>query len=127
MLASRRPLWLSGRRASKAKLAKDPKDDKAAKKRKKDSLSRESRREEIRVDMDEKRLAEDEATLETQRPGVLNDVKLWQTTDGRAMQGKLNYPSADLRNALKAQGKSDRTRSLPHLVLAVKDAYGWAS
>ena len=112
--------------SSKAKLAKDPKDDKAAKKRKKDS-GRESRREEIRVDMDEKRLAEDEATLETQRPGVLNDVKLWQVLDGNAMRYKLNYPSAELRNALKAQGKSDRTRALPQLVLAVKDAYGWAS
>ena len=126
MLASRRPLWLSGRKASKAKLAKDPKDDKAAKKRKSDSV-REAQREEKIVNMNEKRLAEDEAKLEAQRPGVLNDVKLWQTTDGRAMQGKLNYPSADLRNALRAQGKSDRTRSLPHLVLAVKDAYGWAS
>ena len=100
--------------------------DKAAKKRKRDSV-REAQREEKIVNMDEKRLAEDEAKLEAQRPGVLNDVKLWQVLDGQAMRGKLNYPSAELRNALKAQGKSDRTRALPQLVLAVKDAYGWAS
>jgi hypothetical protein len=126
VLASRRPLWLSGRRGSKAKLAKDPKDDKAAKKRKSDSV-REAQREEKIVNMNEKRLAEDEAKLEAQRPGVMNDVKLWQVLDGQAMRFKLNYPSAELRNALKAQGKSDRTRALPQLVLAVKDAYGWAS
>ena len=37
--------------------------------------------------MDKERLAEDEADLEAQRPGVINDVTLWQASDGRAMQG----------------------------------------
>ena len=126
MLASRRPLWLSGRRGSKAKLAKDPKDDEAAKQRKRDS-GREPRRKEKSVNMDEKRLAEDKAKLEAQRPGVMNNVKLWHKTDGLAMRGKLNYPNAELRNALAAQGRPDWTRPLPQLVLAVEDAYGWAS
>ena len=126
MLASRRPLWLSGREASKAKLAKDPKDDEAAKQRKRGSV-REPRRKEKSVNMDKERLAEDEAKLEAQRPGVMNDVTLWQASDGFAMKGKLHYPSAELRNALAAQGKPDGTRPLPQLVLGVKDAYGWAS
>ena len=78
------------------------------------------------VDMDKVRLAEDEALIEAQRPGVMKDVSLWHgSTDGRAMQGKLHYNSADLRNALAAKGKSDRTRPLPQLLLDVKDAYGF--
>ena len=123
MLASRRPLWLSGRQASKGK---DPKDDKAAKKRESNILQ-EAQRKEKSVDMDKGRLAEDEATLEAQCLGVMNDVKLWQVSDGFAIKGKLHYTREDLRNALKAKGKSDRARPLPQLVLAVKDAYGWAS
>ena len=126
VLTSRRPLWLSGRQASKVSLAKEPKDVKAAKKRKINVLQ-EARRKEKSVDMNKGRLAEDEATLEAQRLGVMNDVKLWQPSDGTAIKGKLHYTREDLRNALTAKGKADYARTLPRLVLAVKDAYGWAS
>ena len=98
----------------KAKLDKDPKDD------------REEVRKGTSVDMDKARLAEDQAQIEAQRPGVMKDTSLWQgNTDGYAMRGKLHYQSADLRNALAAKDKSDRTRPLPKLLLAVKDAYGF--
>ena len=117
---------LSGVNASKAKLAKDPKDEAAAKQRER-SRGREEQRKKNSVDVDKERLAEDEAKLEAQRPGVMNDPTLWQASDGYAMKGKLHYASADLRNALAAKGKSDRTRPLPELVRTVKNEYGWAT
>ena len=114
--------------ASKAKLAKEPKDEKAAKKRKYDSAYLARRKEKLKsVDMDKERLAEDEARLEAQLPGVMNDVGLWKASDGNAMRGQLHYSSAELRIALKALDKPGRVRVLPQLVLDVKEAYGWAS
>ena len=109
----------------KAKLDKDPKDESAARQRER-TRDREEVRKGTSVDMDTVRLAEDEAQIEAQRPGVMKDVSLWQgRTDGFAMRGKLHYNSAALRNALAAKDKSDRTRPLPKLLLAVKDAYGF--
>ena len=80
--------------------------------------------------MDEARLAEVEAAIEAQRPGVMKNFELWQGSDGYALAGKLHYGSNELRTALTAKKKSDRTindgtRPLPQLVRAVKAAYGF--
>ena len=114
-----------GKRAlGKGKRAKASTDEKAAKQRK-SNLKREEDRKKKGVDMDATRLAQDEAKIEVQRPGVMKNFKLWLPTDGRAMQGNLHYDSSELRTALTAKRASDYTRPLPQLVHAVKVAYGY--
>ena len=80
--------------------------------------------------MDEARLAEVEAAIEAQCPGVMKNFKLWQARDGYALSGKLHYGSSELRTALTAKKEADRTikdgaRPLPQLVHRVKVAYGF--
>ena len=80
--------------------------------------------------MDATRLAQDEAKIEVQRPGVMKNFKLWLPRDGHALKGKLHYDSSQLRTALTAKKRSDptisdRTRPLPQLVHVVKAAYGF--
>ena len=94
------------------------------------SLKREEGRKKKGVDLDEARLAEDEAKIEEQRPGVMKNFDLWLASDGYALRGKLHYSNGELRTALTAKKKSDRTindgtRPLPQLVRAVKAAYGF--
>ena len=124
-------LTLTGKtgKASKVKLAKDPRDPRAASMREY-SLKREEGRKKKGVDLDEERLAEDEAKIEEQRPGVMKNFDLWLASDGYALRGKLHYGNGELRTALTAKKKSDRTindgtRPLPQLVRAVKAAYGF--
>ena len=124
-------LTLTGKtgKASKVKLAKDPRDPRAASMREY-SLKREEGRKKKGVDLDEERLAEDEAKIEEQRPGVMKNFDLWLASDGYALRGKLHYSNGELRTALTAKKQSDRTindgtRPLPQLVRAVKAAYGF--
>jgi hypothetical protein len=109
---------------ARAKLAKDPRDEEAAKQRER-GRNREKGRMEKGVDMDEAKLAMDEAMIEEQRPGVMQSFALWQVSDGYALRKKLHYSSGELRTALTDKNVSDFTRPLPQLVHAVKVAYGF--
>ena len=71
------------------------------------------------------KLAKDEAMIEEQRPGVMQNFALWQGSDGHAMKNRLHYSSGALRTALTDKNVSDYTRPLPQLVHAVKVAYGF--
>ena len=75
--------------------------------------------------MDEAKLAKDEVMIEEQCPGVMQNFKLWQASDGCAMRNRLHYSSGALRTALTDKHVPDYTRPLPQLVHAVKVAYGF--
>ena len=76
--------------------------------------------------MDEAKLAKDEAVIEEQCPGVMQNFALWQVSDGHAMRNRLHSSSGALRTALTDKHVSDYTRPLPRLVHAVKVAYGFS-
>ena len=109
---------------ARAKLDKDPRDEEAAKQRERDRNREEGRKKKC-VDMDEAELAKDEAMIEEQCPGVMQNFALWQGSNGHAMKNRLHYSSGALRTALTDKNVSDYTRPLPQLVHAVKVAYGF--
>jgi len=109
---------------ARAKLAKDPRDKEAAKQRERDRNREEGRKKKC-VDMDQAKLAKDEAMIEEQCPGVMQNFALWKVSDGSAMRNRLHYSSGALRTALTDKKVSDYTRPLPQLVHAVKVAYGF--
>jgi len=76
----------------KTKLAKDPRDEEAAKQRERDRNREEGRKKKC-VDMDEAELAKDEAVIEEQCPGVMQNFALWQASDGYAMRGRVHLCS----------------------------------
>ena len=109
---------------ARAKLDKDPRDEEAAKQRERDRNREEDRKKKC-VDMDEAKLAKDEAVIEERRPGVMQNFALWQGTDGHAMKNRLHYSSGALRTALTDKNAPSGARPLPQLVHAVKVAYGF--